>query len=402
MIQKFIVFFLLIIFAISCGEKKKVEQPLVVDGKILKKMVEEALWGSKKSNYRLSGLIQSDSPSPEEANRLNIDSASDRSGKKLYSVLIEYPDPSFNILAVYDKELVLYLQDNSLNGNIAGEWQTYSDKLYLVASEDFLSKDFLKLSRISLYTFIDSKLDLVFRSFTKYDKVGESYRQTIDKISSTQIATHINTANKKSKLDNVTDYFDFDATKNKYVSSQNTFSNFILNEINKADWKLEKPELIKQVSEEIKTETKNAGVEEAKNKSTSQTENIIANPKGFQISLNSDWSAPVATAVSEYLISRLDGFKYVNSKLGAQVMVIQLPDGSSSAQFVKYKFGKPTKGDYKVRQTEKIESGNNQIQFFEHSCDQKSYLLLFVAPINTFENNKNLYNGIINSFFIEC
>ena len=400
MTQKLIVFLLITIFAVSCGEKKKVEPPLVVDGKILKKMVEEALWGSKKSNINLSGLVRADTPSPKEANRIIIDSTDYKISNKLYTVLIEYPDPQYNILAVYDKNLVLYLQDNSLNGNIVTDWRTLSNKLYLVASEDFLAKDFLKLSRISLYTFIDTKLDLVFRAFTKYDKADETYLQKVETIDDNKITTLI-TVNKKSKLNNVTDTFNFDTMESKYISTQNILNEFIMSEISKADWKLEKPELTQKVIDEQKNGSENLSKDQPEKRTTTKTENA-ADPEGFQISLNSDWSAPVASAVSEYLITQLDGFKYVNQKLGSEIYIIPLPEGSSSAQFVKYKFGKPTHGDYQVRQTELIYSGYKQIQFFEHSCDAKSYLLLLVIPQDTFDSNKKLYNGIINSFFIEC
>ena len=64
--------------------------------------------------------------------------------------------------------------------------------------------------------------------------------------------------------------------------------------------------------------------------------------------------------------------------------------------------GKPTHGDYKVRQTSLLYSGTKQIQFFEHSCEVKSYILLLVIPQDTFDKNKKTYNNIINSFFIEC
>lgn len=401
MTRKLIVSLIITLLALSCGENKKPVVPLRVDGKGLKKIVEEALWGSKTSNFDLSGLVKPDTPSPDEANRVFIDSTGYKANNELYSVLVEYPDPTFNILAVYDKDLVLYLQDNSLNGNIVTSWQTFENNSYLVASEDFLSKDFLKLTRISFYTFIGSKFDLVFRTFTKFDKAGDVCEQTLEKINTDRITTHI-TASKKSKLNNVVDTFYFNSTSKKYESSKNTFNDFITNEISKADWKLEKLELTKKVVAEIKTGTDNISKEETKSETSTKTGNVISNPKGFQIWLNSDWEAPVGISVSEYLISQLDGYKYENKKLGAQVIVIPLPEGSSSAQFVKYKFGKATKGDYKVRQTEKIEIGDKQIQFFEHSCEQKSYLLLLVAPLKTFDSYKNLYNGIINSFFIEC
>jgi len=403
--HKLIIFLSTIILFTTCSEKKKVESFHPVDGKNLIKTVEEALWGSEKANFNLSGLVQPKTPSPDNLNRIFIDSTNYQKDKTLYSVLIESPNPLYNVLAVYDKNLDLYLQDNSLNGNISTKWQTYSDNKYLVASEDFLAKDFLKLSRISLYGFVNSKFYLLFRTFTKFDKAGEVYQQNLENIDSFRIVTHI-IADKKSKLNNVVDTFYFNASKNKYVSSQDTFKNFIKNEINKADWKLEKPELLEATLEQPVKENdgndKKDEKEESKVETPPQKNDVTVKPNGFQIWLNSDWKAPVSEPITEYLISRLDGFKYVNAKLGAQIMVIPLPEGSTSAQFVKYKFGKPSKGDYKVRQTDLMEIDNYQIQIFEHSCEQKSYLLLLKAPTQTYNKFKNLYNNIINSFFVEC
>lgn len=402
MTKKLIIFLFTVLLMVGCNNKKTEENHQQVDGKSLKKMVEEALWGSEKANSNLSGLVRPKSPSPDNANQITIDSVITKPGKKYYSVLIEYPDPSFNILAVYDKDLMLFLQDNSLNGNIATEWETFTNKKYLVASENFLSKDFLKLSRISFYTFVGLRLYLVFRTFTNFDKAGDVYQQTIEKINSNGITTHITTAVKKSKLNDVTDNFTFNSSEKKYISSKDVFSNFVLSEIKSADWKIEKPELIRDTLLTSSNTSSTENKEQTQNDNSGNNENTKVVPKGFQIWLNADWKAPVNGPVTEYLISRLDGFIYNNPKLGAQLSVIPLPEGSTSAQFVKYKFGQPTKGDYKVRQTEIIEVGNYRIQFFEHTCDQKSYLLLLKAPANTYDSFKNLYNNIVNSFFIEC
>ena len=402
MTKKLIILLLTVLLALSCNKRKTDQIHPQVDGNSLKKMVEEALWGSEKANFNLSGLVRSDAPSPDNANQIFVDSTQTKSGKKYYSLLIEYPNPSFNILAVFDKDLILYLHDNSLNGNISTKWQTFSNKKYLVASENFLTKDFLRLSRLSLYTFIGTKLYLVFRTFTYFDKTGEVYQQTVQKINNNTITTHITTEVKGSKLNNVTDNFDFILSEDKYISSENVMTNFIMDEIKKADWKLEKPELKKDTIQTTKIDNNTINNEQTQDDKSDNTNNESVKPKGFQIWLNAGWEAPVSGPVTEYLISRLDGFQYNNPKLGSKLFVIPLPEGSTSAQFVKYKFGKPTKGNYKVRQTELIEVGNYMIQFFEHTCEQKSYLLLLKAPTKTYDNFKNLYNNIVNSFFIEC
>lgn len=387
--KHFTIILISFLFLTGCGKKAEVEKAKKINGQSLVKLVEEALWGSDKANYRLSGFVNPDTPPPDKYNQLTIDSTIASPDFSLYSVLLEYPNPIHNVLAVYDADLTLYLQDNSLNGNIVTRWEKINGKLYLIASEKFISKDIIKLSRISLYTFVHSKLRLVFRSFTKLDKAGKISTQTIEKISENAITTKIK-SNQKSKLNGKTDTFKFDSFDYKFISSKMIFDSFVLNEIKDANWLIEKPEL--------KIET----VDDIKSKNKTQTNKVNVEVKGFQISLNSDWNAPIGISVTDHFISKLEGLRYINDKLGAQITIIELPEGSTASQFIKYKFGSPTEGDYRVRSTKVIESGKNYIQFFEHSCGDKTFILLLQTPKYTYDKNNNIYDEIVTSFFIEC
>jgi hypothetical protein len=379
------------LFLISCSEKPKEEEQEKINGKILSKLSEDALWGSEKANYRLSGLVKPDTPTPDEYNQLKIDSVISKEGIKFYSILIEYPNPIHNVLAVYNEYLLLYLLDNSLNGNIITEWKIISGKLYLIASENFVSKDILKLSRISLYRMINGKFYLVFHSFTKLDKAGKVYEQLIENIEDNKIVTRLS-SNQKRILNNIKDTFNFNSSENKYISEKDVFTKFVLNEIKSAKWSIEKPEL--------KLETIKKKEQTTKQKQS--TEYTTAELKGYQITLNDDWNNPIGIAITDHLISSLEGVRYINEKIGATITIIQLPDGSTASQFVKYKFGIPTKGDYRVRSTEVIDKGKNLIQFFEHSCANKTFILLLQTPKYTHDKNKPIYNDITTSFFIEC
>jgi hypothetical protein len=363
-----------------------------VDGKKLKKLVEDALWGSVTANSMLSALINPETPSPDYLNQLAIDSTVNTSGLKLFSVLIEYPNPKHNILAVYDENLNLLLEDNSLNGNIAVKWENLSGKLYLAASENFLCKDILKLSRLSLYSTVSKKVDLVFRAFTRLEKAGKIYQQYIKNTSSVAIVTRI-ISNTRFKLNDATDTFRFNSFTNEYSSSDNSFNQFVMLEINSANWPLENPEL------KIDTAEIEQVIEDANTNNDTETFTDI---DGYQVSLNSDWNDPIRISVINYLISKLEGIRYINEKLGAQITVIELPDGSSSSQFVKYKFKYTSQDKYHVRSTDLLKSGKNLFQFFEHSCSNKTYLLLIQAPKYTYEKNKIFYDEVTNSFFIEC
>lgn len=363
-----------------------------VDGQKLKQLVENALWGSIDANARLSGLFNSTTPAPDKYNQLAIDSAVSMSGLKLYSVLVEYPNPVHNVLAVYDDSLNMQLQDNSLNGNIVVKWEILSGKLYLIASENFLSKDILKLSRLSLYSTTDEKVNLVFRTFTRLEKAGKIYQQYIDNTSSIAIVTRL-TSNTNPVFNNKMDTFKFNKLSGEYLSSDDTFTKFVLSEINAANWMLEKPELkLENVDKEI---IKPDSVSE-------ENQDVVADVKGFEISLNNDWGKPIRISVISHLISQLEGIRYINEKLGAQITIIELPSGSSSSQFVKYKFGSPSAGNYRVRSTDLLKSGKNYIRFFEHSCSSITFILLLQVPKYTYEKNKDFYDEITTSFFVEC
>ncbi|MFB3055995.1 MAG: hypothetical protein ACE1ZQ_02385 [Ignavibacteriaceae bacterium] len=391
MYKNLLIILFTIFFLYTCSEEPKEVEPEKINGKILIKLIEEALWGSEKANYRLSGFVKPDTPPPDEYNQLKIDSIVSKEGIKFYSILIEYPNPLHNVLAVYDENLLLYLLDSSLNGNIVTEWKNISGKLYLIASENFVSKDLLKLSRISLYRTINGRFYLVFHSFTKLDKAGKIYQQSIEKIDDNNIVTRMS-SNQKSNLNNKKVTFNFNISKNKYISDKDVFTNFVLNEIKSAKWTIEKPEL------KLETIKK----KEQTTKQTVTTEYAAVELKGSQITLNSDWNNPIGIAVTDHLISRLEGVRYINDKIGVTITIIQLPEGSTASQFVKFKFGKPTKGDYRVRSTEIIESGKNIIQIFEHSCANKTFILLLQTPKYTYDKNKHIYNEITTSFFIEC
>ena len=388
----FLITLFTVLFTVSCNEQKN-EVQQKVSGPALYKLVIDALWGSEKANYNLSELVKSNSPINAAYNQLTLDSIVTESSKKFYYVLIEYPNPLYNLLSVYDEYLNLYLHDNSLNGNIVAKWQTISAKQYLVASENFITKDFLKLSRLSLYRFIDGKFYLVFRSFNRFVNANNIYDQEIKNITDTSIVTRI-TSKSRSKLNNKTDTFTYNIKEHRYISNKNIFSNFVLNEISDASWITEKPELTIETFE-------NEGAESLNNDQNTK-ENVKAEMKILPLSLNSDWNDAVRISITEHLKSKLDGYRYINEKLGSQITVIPLPEGSNGTQFVKYNFGQFTKGKYHIRSTEMIEVGNNFIQLFEHSCRDKLFILILEVPKYTYGNNKKLYNDIVSSFSIDC
>lgn len=388
----FILLFALLLL-LNCTQQDDTK-PERIDGNKLQVLVKDALQGNVKSNFKLSGLLISYTPPGEKYNQVAIDSTLTSSGLKLYSVILEFSNPLFNILAVYDEYLNLYLQDNSLSGNIATTWKTISGKQFLVSSDHFTAKDKIELSRLSLYSIEESRLSLVFRTFTRLKNGRKIYEQIINNIGNNSITTRIASAHSK-KLNKKTVTFNYSSSDHKYVSQKDIFSNFVLAELKKANWKIKNPELNRETSEEIKRKLREANGQEDENPKNETHE--------FQISLDSDWMDAVKISVTEHLSKTLKGgIRYINNKLGAQITVVKLPEGGDATQFVKYRFGYPSEGAYSIRSSELVTTDKHIIQIYEHSCANKSYLLILQTPKFTYEKNKSIYSDIVSTFSIKC
>jgi hypothetical protein len=384
---------LVMLLALNCTQQGGNSKSEIINGRNLQSLVKGALAGNEASNFKLSGILVSYTPPNEKYNQLVIDSTFTSSGLKLFSVLVEFPNPLFNILAVYDENLNLYLQDNSLSGNIAVKWKTISGKQYLAASEYFTAKDKIELSRLSLYTFEDSVLVPVFRSFTKFKSAQKNSEQIVNYVGNDNIKTRI-TSNHNRRLNKKTVTFNYSSTDKKYVSNDDIFHNYVLDEIKNAKWATKKKELNPETVDKIKAELKEAN--------QVGDNSLKEGMSGFQISLDSDWFDPINISVSEHLSQTLEGTRYVNNKFGALITIIKLPDGTNATQFVKYKFGDASEGAYSVRSSELVTLDKNIIQIQEHSCTNKSYILILQAPKFTYDKNKNIYSDILKTFSIDC
>jgi hypothetical protein len=285
------------------------------------------------------------------------------------------------------------LQDNSLSGNIAVKWKTISGKQFLASSENFTAKDNIELSRLSLYAAEDSALSLVFRSFTKLKNARRNSEQIINYVGNDKITTRI-TSNHNRKLNNKTVTFNYSSATNKYVSNNDIFYDLVLDEIKKVKGKTKKQELTKETAEKIKEELKLANRQGG--------EYLVEELRGFQIALDSDWYEPISISVTEHILKTLQGIRYVNNILGAQITVIKLPKGGDATQYVQYKFGNATEGSYSIRSSELIALEKHIVQIREHSCTDKTYLIILQVPKLTYEKNKNLYSDILTTFSINC
>jgi hypothetical protein len=95
---------------------------------------------------------------------------------------------------------------------------------------------------------------------------------------------------------------------------------------------------------------------------------------------------------------RLRGDKYYNPILGANIFIAQIPESDSAEIFVKTILINVTQGKYRVRFTNKIEQSKFYVQYFEFSCGERKYLMIFETSKYTYEKYKTTYQDIINSF----
>ena len=157
----------------------------------LQNLVLKAVSGDTGANEKLNYLVDLNIPVNNDYNNLYIDSLITKKQKKFYIVLLNYPNPIYNRLAVYDTALNNYLIDKSLNGYLGESVLAINDKWLVKISEGFLSKEVLQVKRISLYEINDSAADLCFRTFTKLVVPPAVYTQKISEFSEDRITTEL-------------------------------------------------------------------------------------------------------------------------------------------------------------------------------------------------------------------
>lgn len=208
----------------------------------LRQYIVSAISGDTTANRILSGLIDSDLPAKTEYNTLVIDSMKISGTKKFYNVLIQFDNPLFNRLAVYDADYNLLMLDQSLNGNISVSYSKESGP-YLKVVEGFISKDMINLKRLSLYKMDTTAVYLAFRTFLSMSKpdifISQDIEQFTDEIIITNLTfpEHMINASKK-------DTFVFYPLENKFKSKHRTFDSLVIGQVNSYSAPTFLPELI--------------------------------------------------------------------------------------------------------------------------------------------------------------
>jgi hypothetical protein len=361
---------ILIVMFTFCSEQNEQRR---IDSKKLEVLIGQALNGDQNANDVLSGLNDEIPIISKSYNSIKIDSAF-IGAKKFFSVIVEYPDPLYNFLAVYDENLKFYLLDKSLNGYITTEWMDNDNKQLLFVQEDFSSMNVLNLKRFSVYSLSGNSINLAYRSFSRIKKDARTYTQTITSITDDLLITRLNGIDFTSR----TDTFYYDQYLKLYASRNNTFTNFVISEINR---------LVENYERSTVTE---------------RERDIKFSLTGYQITLSDAWREIPNFTVIKHLKKSFTGNHYVNTSFGASITVVKLEENENAEELLDYKFIHTTQGSYRVRSTALEEINNSYLQIFEHFCSGNKYLLIFECPQNTYNSNKSVFDNILDSFFIEC
>lgn len=384
-------FFILSLLFTGCLKKPE-NNKLPLTKKVLEKTVLRALNGNKSANDSLSNLIDYSLPLDPNYSEFSIDSSLFNNSKVIFTVLMTFENPIYNRFAVYNKNFELELIDKSLNGRIYKEQLFLSGTNFVKLTEDFLSKDIFKLTRISLYKVDTTSVNLVFRSFSKLIDRRRIYTQDITEINNDSIITKLNSTIRTS-IRNKTDKFIYSSFNKKYISEDNLFYNFVTDFINKARVKIKLP---------IITDRKSAFA------SVGITENLIIDrndpkvklPSGFTISLSNTWNRIDNFMIRSHILKGKEGTRFLNNVIGSTISIIKLDELENVTEYSKYPFKTEMKGQSNIRATEKMTYGKSFYQLFEFTGEGETYLMIMDGSKYTYKKYENLYKEIINSFRI--
>jgi hypothetical protein len=379
-----------IVILISC----KRETALIkteITGAELKSIIGKYLQGEESSKNKINGLFTYTSDDFNSYNKIEIDSIT-IDNVKYFSVLVENRIPVYNLFAIVDEKLNLYLKDESLNGFLNAGWKKSESNIYAVVDEDFRSTDSIKLNRISYYSFNNHAFDLVFRQFIKLTTPVKNFEQNITLLSDTTIYTEIiDNLSRDKKIKK--DAFRFDAVKNKYFSSKNIFEALVNNEI--ANFLSDS---VQNQITDYESLRKLLGLEED---TSTVINNFTINDEDFEIKLNNQWKKINNYVITNLTKKEVKGIKFINTKIGASISLFKtLPKDSANNYF--NQAIETISADKKFKTSLQFENGKNIITIYEFNCPLKKVFILLEAPKSTYENNIEIFNAIIKSFKVNC
>ncbi len=385
---------ILIFLFTGCSKNKPEEEIIVYNGRTLESKILASMKGNIKANSLIAGLIDQTNKFASDYNKLVIDSLK-INDKILFTVLLEYPNPVFNRFAIYRENFIPVLLDKSLNGFLNLEFRKIDQDNIISLTEDFISNEIFKLKRLSLYKVIgDSSAALLFRDFIEFDDGKIKYKQDIANLRNDRIVTKISST-RRSVLRNKSDVYLFDIKSNRYKSTKNIFKDFIQKKITDSRYKTTKLQITEPYLAAENSEVSPVSINII-------TGNNNSGSKDFTISVDNDWKVLNNLKITKFLKKKMTGTRYVNNIIGSEITIIKIPAEDSSEAYVSSVLKEIPSVNYRFRVSDKIESRKYFTQFFEISCGEKKYLIIFESSKYTYTKYEDLYNSIINSFNPNC
>lgn len=383
--------FLLYIFLITgCNSEDGDKSETKFHSAQIREITNEAIKGNDDKNNLLSGVIDLSLPVNQNYNKLLIDSLM-LGKKKYYSILLEFSNPIYNCFAIYDDYLKCYLVDRSINGYMSTNNFTVGNHNFISLIENFLTKDTVEIQRLSIYSIKEDSVETVLKTFTKAIFPKEEISQEIKTISDNFILTLI----RQPILGTnpvLPDTFFYDQKQKKYISRQSTFESIILGKINNYNSSTKKKSINRlEDIELLKTELANTSFQHNNNEL-----------KDYSIDIDSTWQEINNFSITQNLKKGIKGTRYVNNRLGTTISVAKINATDSAESYFNQPLPNKTTGEYYVRFSNAFEQGKSILLFVEHSCKDKKFIIILEAPKFTYAKYKNLYENILNSFFIEC
>lgn len=344
----------------------------------LRKIINNAIAGDVDANNKLQGMFSQKHLGRNDYNQLSIDSII-IDNQLYFSVLLEYPDPTLNLFAIYDGDLNFYLMDKSLNGYLSSEFLKVGERKFVFVQERFLTKDVLSIDRLSIYEIFDGSASLIYRGISRLGKDNIESFQTIEAITDDYILTKI-TGAQDNRINNRIDTFYLSSATKKYSSRSDLFNNYVKQEVRDYNWIIIKPQITAEFSDP-KGEVKD---------------------RRYKISLDNEWGE-IPRYIEDKLVKQpLKGEKYINKSLNSSFTILSIPSGDEGEKYSPYILSETRKGDYRVRASAVFEIGESYLQIFEHTCGANKYFLLFQCPKSIYIEKNKLFLAIINSFTVDC
>lgn len=377
----------------TCKEEPEETIPFF-DGQRIESLFISANTGSKTANDSLSGFIDVSIPLPPPFNLLFLDSI-EVGRKKFYALLVEFDNPVFNTFTVYRSDGKIYIVDRSLNGFLKLAKSADGGHNFFKVEENFLSKDSIKLGRVSIYTFLTDSVCLTFRSFISLSTGNTSMRSELKTILPDSIVV-MNSYNINGKESWESDVFSFDNNSLTYISNLNSFNSKVMDFIRSYKSAGKNPSITDKISA-----LKSTGVQTSID-SVNRYNNYKDRTNRFSIFIPEGWRFIRNVKPTITLKKENTGTRIYNKEINASFMVIKIGENESVETYLNTKLDKEMQGHYNVKFIDKIEAGENYYRFFEISCVSLKYLIIFECPIKAYEKNKQVFEDMISSFGIDC